>query len=197
MSLAIISLSFVGLFQATSAAFEETVTVAGTSFSIASEFQGGTGPADTNTALKLFKNLAGGTDFENLTDTVEGMNFEDVEPVWRGNFPLKMYNKGLETLDIISAVNYISDVNTIRDDIYVQISVWDDANNNGVFEVTEEGDMLGYDTILRLRNDKFVLGEIAPGETKGFVMKFDGSGITQSNAGQSAVYDFTFTGVGM
>jgi len=28
-------------------------------------------------------------------------------------------------------------------------------------------------------------------------MKFDGSGITQSNAGQSAVYDFTFTGVGM
>lgn len=198
-SLIVVLLSVAGLFQATSAVFEETVKVAGTSFSVATNFDGGGDPPPTpsNTALKMLKNLALGHEPGNLVDFIPGASFENINPTWVSEVPVKMYNAGSQVLDIVASAAYISDVDTIRDDIYVEISAWDDLNNNGVIDGGEEGDSYGRDTILRLRNDTFPLGELVSGETRGFILRFDGAGLTEVNKGMSAVYDFTFTGFGL
>lgn len=198
-SLAVVLLSLGGLFQATSAVFEETVKVAGSSFSVATSFDGGGGPPPTtsNTALKMLRDLSLGPDASNLSDFVPGSSFENISPTWISESSIKMYNAGDELLDVVASSDYISDVDTIRDDIYVEISAWDDSNSNGIVDAGEEGDSFGRDTILRLRNDTFPLGEIASGETKGYILRFDGAGLTEVNQGMSAVYDFTFTGFGL
>jgi len=198
-SLAIVGLSLSGLFQATSAVFEETVKVAGNSFSVATIFDDGGGgtPTPSNTALKILKDLSLGAQISNLADFVPGSTFENINPTWIAESPLKIHNDGTSVLDVIASADYISDVNTLRDDIYIEISSWDDVNNNGVVEAGEEGDSYGRDTILRMKNDTFPIGEIAAGETKGYLLRFDGSGLTEVNKGMSAVYDFTFTGLGL
>ena len=196
MSFAIVALSLSGLFGATSAVFEETVKVAGTSFSVATSFEGGGVAPDSNTALKMLKDLAVGTDSLNLSDSVPGQSFENIEPTWVGVSTVKMYNQGDIPLDLITSAEYVSDLNTLRDDINIEISAWNDDNSNGILDAGEEGDSYGYDTILRMKNDTFPIGTIGAGETKGFVLRFDGAGLTDSNKGSSAVYDFTFTGVG-
>ncbi|PIR42581.1 hypothetical protein CO058_02885 [candidate division WWE3 bacterium CG_4_9_14_0_2_um_filter_35_11] len=199
-SLAVVLLSLGGLFQATSAVFEETVKVAGSSFSVATSFDGGGGPpppASSNTALKMLADLSLGHVASNLSDFVPGSSFENISPTWISESPIKMYNTGTELLDVVASADYISDVDTLRDDIYVEISAWDDSNSNGVVDAGEEGDSFGRDTILRLKNDTFPLGEIAPDETKGYILRFDGVGLTEVNQGMSAVYDFTFTGFGL
>ncbi len=198
-SLAIIGLSLSGLFQATSAVFEETVKVAGNSFSVATIFEGGGGgtPGTSNTALKILKNLSLGAETSNLADTVPGSTFENISPTWVAESPLKIHNDGTTALDVVASADYVSDVNTLRDDIYIEISAWNDANNNGAVDAGEEGDSFGRDTILRMKNDTFPMGEIAAGETKGYLLRFDGAGLTEVNKGMSAVYDFTFTGLGL
>lgn len=198
-SLFIVLLSLAGLFQATSAVFEETVKVAGTSFSVATSFDGGGGTPSTspNVALKMLTDLSRGNASSNLSDFVSGASFENISPTWVSVSPIKIYNAGSQSLDVVASANYISDVDTIRDDIFVEISAWDDVNNNGVVDAGEEGDSYGRDTILRLKNDTFPIGEIATGETKGYILRFDGSGLTEINQGMSAVYDFTFTGFGL
>ena len=198
-SLAIVGLSLSGLFQATSAVFEETVKVAGNSFSVATTFDDGGGgtPGTSNAALKILKNLSLGAETSNLADTVPGSTFENISPTWVAESPLKIHNDGTTALDVVASANYISDVNTLRDDIYIEISAWNDANNNGVVDAGEEGDSYDRDTILRMKNDTFPIGEISAGETKGYLLRFDGAGLTEVNKGMSAVYDFTFTGLGL
>lgn len=198
-SMAVVLLSLGGLFQATSAVFEETVKVAGSSFSVATSFDdgGGTPPTSSNTALKMIRNLSLGPASDNLVDSVPGASFENISPTWVAETPIKMHNVGSSVLDVVASADYISDVDTIRDDIYVEISAWNDANSNGQIDAGEEGDSYGRDTILRLKNDTFPLGEILSGETKGYILRFDGAGLSEANQGMSAVYDFKFTGFGL
>jgi len=192
-SLAVLAVAFVSIFQATSAVFEESVKVAGTSFTVGTTAGGG----DTgNTALKMLLDVSGSNESTNLTDTTAGPSFDNIDAEWVDTILVKLYNQGAETLDVVSNVEYINDPDTLRDDIFVEILSWDDVNNNGLLDAGEEGVSYGYDTILRLKNDIFLLGMIEPGEVKGLALKFDGTGVTDYNFGQSAVYDFEFVGMG-
>ena len=148
-----------------------------------------------NTALKFLLNVSGSTESSNLTDTVAGPVLDNIDSIWSDVILLKLYNKGTTPLNVVSKAEYINDPNTLRDDIFVKAVAWNDANNNGVLDSGEEGVSYGYDTILRWRNDTFPVGLLGSGEVKGVALKFDGTGVTDSNIGQSAVYDFVFTGV--
>src|SRR3989344_2543847 len=191
-SLVIIAMAVVSLFQATSAVFEESVRVAGTSFTVGTSAEDNTAG---NTALKFLLNVSGSTESSNLTDTVAGPVLDNIDSIWSDVILLKLYNKGTTPLNVVSKAEYINDPNTLRDDIFVKAVAWNDANNNGVLDSGEEGVSYGYDTILRWRNDTFPVGLLGSGEVKGVALKFDGTGVTDSNIGQSAVYDFVFTGV--
>ena len=191
-SLVLISLAAASLFEAATAAFEETVSVAGTSFTVGTEVGGN---VDSNTALKFLVDVGGAVEASNFADTINGPEFGNIDNLWTESVSIKIHNKGELPLDLISKSNYVNDPDVLRDDIFVEVLAWDDINGDGAFDTGEEGTSYGHDTILRWRNDTFPLGEILGSETKGFVLKFDGSGITDANFGQTAVYDFIFTGV--
>lgn len=193
LSVSLIALSVLAIFQATSAALQETVKVAGTSFGVSSDVTGGI--VDTNTALKLFANLEGTASGSNLVDSVAGPSFSNMTTSWTDNYLVKVHNKSASPMDLIAMSEYINDPDTLRDDIYVEIVEWDDVNSNGQLDDGEEGASHGYDTILRLKNDTFNLGSIAANQTKGFAFKFDGSGLSEANQSMNAVYDFLIKGV--
>lgn len=186
------------LVTGTLAILEETVKLTGTTFNIAAnagQGTGGSGEELTNNAfLKMLTNLSGSTDSSNLADAVVGPIFNDVDTPWTGNALVKLYNKGSVSVDVIAKSDYVSDPDTLRDDIFVAIYDWNDSNHNGALDSGEKGALHKRDTILRLKNDTFPLGSLNATEVKGFVLEFDGSGISSANAGKSAVYDFTFTG---
>ena len=189
-------MSCASLFGITSAAFEEKVSVAGASFTIG-ESSGTPGGEETgtNTALKIFVNNANSSQGSNLADMVTGPVFENVTPEWVQSVPIKLYNKGTTILEVVGSATYISDPDTLRDDLFIEILAWNDANNNGLAEETEIGESFGHDTILRFKNDTFSLGELSGESVKGYVLRFDGTGLSDVNIGKTAVYDFVFTGV--
>ncbi len=180
-------------------ALQETVKLTGTTFNVSAGAgqggSGGGGGTSSNQFLKMLQSLSGSSADSNLGDIKVGPVFNNVDVMWTDQAVVKIHNKGGVDVDVIAKADYISDPDTLRDDIYVEILEWNDSNSNGTYEVGEEGQSYKRDTILRLRNDTFLLGKITPSQTKGYVLKFDGSGISSVNAGKSAVYDFTFTGV--
>ena len=194
LSLALILLCSVSLFGVAAAAFEEKVSVLGTTFTVG-EMGGVPAPVGSNTALKLLKTNSGGSDSGNLADTVNGPAFNDVNQTWTQTFSIKLFNKGDKTLAVSSGATYISDPDTLRDDLFVEILDWNDSNNNGTVEESEIGASHGHDTILRMKNDTFNMGDISPSAVKGYVLRFDGSGLSEANVGKTAVYDFVFTAV--
>ncbi len=194
----IFTFSVLTLYGAVYAALEETVKVTGVTFNVGSTFGtgGGTGGGTTtgNTALKMLNSLTGGTVSTNLLDSKQGLTYDSINDVWTATYPVKIHNKSASSMNLVAMADYISDVDTLRDDIYVSIVEWNDADEDGVVDDSEEGQVYGNDTILRLKNDTFVLGTMAANGTRGFVYKFNGSGLTTTNAGQTATYDFTITG---
>lgn len=198
-ALIMIGISMASLLQVASAVLQESVKVAGTSFSVGTGTGtggGGGGTTTGNTSLKILTNLTGGTNTSNLSDSVAGPTFTNVGPDWMDNFPVKVYNKGTVPLNLVALADYINDPDVLRDDIYVKIVEWNDSDNDGLVDTGEEGQTYGYDTILRLRNDTFGLGTINPSQQRGFVMKFDGTGVSEANANMNAIYDFVVTGTG-
>ena len=174
---------------------QENGKVKGTMFKVSSTpVQGGSGGADLNNSLKLLKNLAGDTGSTNLTDELAGPTFENLNTGWKDGMPLKIYNQGEKMLKLVSTADYANDPYTLRDDIFVKISAWNDANNNAGVEPSEIGASYGYNSILRMKNDTFNLGNINPGEVKGIILEFDGAGLSEANAGQNATFDFVVKG---
>lgn len=177
------------------AAISETVKITGTTFNVGTTFGGGSGgPSETNTMLKMYTDLSGSNADSNLADSVSGPVYNDVNDTWSNDYAVKIYNKGSTNMTLVAKADYIDDPNTLRDDIYVTIIEWNDSNSDGIVDTSELGATYGNDTILRLRNDTFALGSISAGETRGFVYRFDGSGLSEANASQSAIYDFTIIG---
>jgi hypothetical protein len=174
---------------------QEYGKVSGTTFRVSSDpvVEGGV-PIAGNQSLKLLQSLTGSTTANNLADQVPGPIFQNINTAWKGKALLKVYNSGTKTLKLISSAEYNSDPNTLRDDIFVKVSEWDDKNNNGKFEDNEIGDSYGYNSVLRMKNDTFNLGNLSAGDVKGFVMEFDGTGLSETNASQEAIYDFIING---
>lgn len=188
-------MSGLSLFGVTSAAFEESVSVLGTSFTIGESTGGSGNESGTNTALKILVSNASESQGSNLADTIAGPSFDSITPEWVQSVPIKLYNKGSAVLDIVGSAAYVNDPDTLRDDLFIEILAWNDTNNNGTVEESEIGESYGYDTILRFKNDTFNLGELGAESVKGYVLKFDGSGLSDVNIGKTAVYDFIFTAV--
>lgn len=194
LSGALVLLSCVSLFGITSAVFEENVSVAGTSFTIGTS-SGEPGGTTGNTALKILKSNTAAASGSNLADTITGPAFENVNTTWVQTLPVKLFNKGTKTLAIVSGATYVSDPDTLRDDLYIEILAWNDTNNNGTVQEAEIGQSFGKNTILRFKNDTFALGDLTANSTKGYVLRFDGTGLSDANIGKTAIYDFIFTGV--
>lgn len=192
-NITIVSFSLLTMVGAIYAVFEETVTVAGASFTVIADSDAGIG--GTNTDLKILVDTSLSAEGSNLDDQVAGPVFDSVSTSWTEDYPLKIYNNGDKVLDIVSKASYVSDVDVLRDDIYVEVFSWSDSNSNGLVDDGEIGESFGRDTILRWRNDTFPLGQLNPGETAGYLLRFDGSGITDTNVGMQAIYDFLFIGV--
>jgi|LakMenE01Jun11ns_1017448.scaffolds.fasta_scaffold9908064_2 hypothetical protein len=193
ISFALIFLLSIG--SAVYAFIQENGKVKGTTFKVSSTpVQGGSGGADLNNNLKLLKDLAGTTGTTNLTDELAGPTFENLNTAWKDSYPMKLYNQGEKPLKLISAAEYVNDQYTLRDDIFVKISAWNDVNNNAGAEPSEIGSSYGYNSILRMKNDTFNLGNINPGEVRGVILEFDGTGLSESNAGQTAMFDFVIKG---
>jgi hypothetical protein len=193
-SLVMVLMASLVVYQSSVAALEEIVTVAGTSFTIGTTSGGGEEPQNTNTTLKFLADLGDSSSGSNLVDTINGPDFDEITPEWTEDMPVKVHNKGQVTLSLIGSANYVSDPNTLRDDIFVEILEWNDANSNGLLDDGETGTSYGHDTILRLKNDTFALSTLSPGQTRGLVFRFDGSGVTETNFGMSAIYDFIISG---
>ncbi len=177
------------------AAISEKGNVKGTTFKVASSFPDPVPVPSSNNALKLINNLTGGTVDSNLVDDLTGPTYDNVSPTWSAFYPMKFYNKSDEILNLVASAEYIDDANTIRDDLYVAIYEWNDVNSNGVYDNGEAGTLFQRDTILRLKNDTFNLGQINGKATKSIVMKFDGEGLSSANFSQQGVFDFVFMGV--
>ncbi len=199
--------SLFGLASAVYALVEETVKITGVGFQIASSFASTTptptpttSPTPTpiivvgNANLKLLKIPNAGTSSANIADAVVGPVYQNVDPSTEKYFPVKFYNQGQVNLNLVATADYVSDPDTLRDDLYVGVYDWNDLDSDGQYDVGESGTAYGYDTILRLRNDTFLLGSIAGGQTKGFVYKFSGSGLSSANLSMSAIYDFKIVG---
>lgn len=204
-----LAFSFFGLASAVYALVEETVKITGVGFQIASNFSSSTpSPTPTSTPsvtptptisvgnanLKILKVPTAGTGSTNIADSIDGLVYQNVNPATEQYFPVKVYNKGQVNLNLVASADYISDPDTLRDDLYVGIYEWTDTNSNGQYEVGELGTALGSDTILRLRNDTFPLGVLSGGQVKGFVFKFAGTGLSSANFSKSAIYDFKIIG---
>lgn len=174
---------------------QEHGKVNGTTFKVSSQpvAEGGV-PTAGNQNLKLLQNLIGATTANNLADQIPGPVFQDINTAWKDKSLVKVYNSGTKTLKLVSSAEYASDPNTLRDDIFVKISQWNDNNKNGKFEETELGESYGYDSVLRMKNDTFELGNLNAGDVRGFVMEFDGTGLSETNASQEAVYNFLING---
>ena len=176
---------------------QENGKVKGTTFKISSTpGQGNEGDgsgSNGNANLKLVKVLAGGLGTDNLVDEVEGPTFNNITADWKDKVLLKVHNKGQKTLKLLSKAEYINDPDTLRDDIFIKISEWND-NSDGILQTNEIGKVYGYDSVLRMKNDTFNLENILAGSTKSFVVEFDGSGLSEANANQTAIYDFLISG---
>lgn len=190
--------SLLGMASAVYALVQETVKITNMGFEVASSFDGSATPTPTptsaNSSLKMLKQLDLGSASTNLSDTVSGIVFKNMTPTFDQSFPIKVYNQGQVNLNLVASADYISDPNTLRDDIFVAVYEWNDTNSNGVVDSNELGTKYGEDTILRLKNDTFALGAITPNQIKGLVYKFKGTGLSSANYGQSAVFDFKLVG---
>ena len=174
---------------------QENGKVKGTTFKVSStpgqEIEEGGSSGNAN--LKLLKILSGGLGSDNLVDEVEGPTFNNITAAWKDKVLLKVHNKGQKILKLQSKAEYINDPDTLRDDIYIKISEWTD-NGDGILQTNEIGKVYGYDSVLRMKNDTFNLETISAGGVKSFVVEFDGSGLSEANANQTATYDFLISG---
>ena len=185
LGLLVLMVAISSLTIATKAAFSDTGKVLGTTFMV--------GSAD----VKLVDNLSGGVDTSNLVDTKLGPVFANLYPGWSQDYPLKIYNDGSLNINLESSSNYTTadDPGSLREYVNVEIFTWDDANHDGVIDLTEvSSSSLAKKTLLRWKTEGIPLGTINAGELKGFVLRFSSASIPDTKQGLSAKYDFEFDG---
>lgn len=198
LGISMLILGIATLSMGTLALISESIKITGATFNIsadAGQAGGGSGgETSTNSSLVFMKDLTGTLNSTNLADDVVGPVFNNINENWTEDYLVKAYNKGSQSLNLVAKADYINDPTTLRDDLYVSIIEWDDLNNNGQVDSGEEGTVYGNDTILRLKNDTFDLGQINPADVKGFIYRFNGFGLSTANANESAVFDFVISG---
>ncbi len=176
-------LALVGIVSgAAYAAFADKGEILGSSFSV--------GSAD----IKLYKDLSGGPTSENLTDSLAGPSFTNISSNWSADFPLKIYNNASDHIQLTSNAFYetINDPDDLRQILYVEPINWGDPNNNGIVEDGELGSTFGRKTLVKWKTEGYDLSSVAPGSTKGMILRFSSDAIPDTKQGKTAVFDFIF-----
>jgi hypothetical protein len=181
-----IMLTFLFSFGIAYAAFGDQAKFVGSTFSV--------GSAD----LKLLGDLSIDPVASNLFDDLPGVNFDNINSTWSADYPLKLYNNTDSILSLTSNSNYetSNDPDDLRQDLYVEIFSWNDLNKDGIVEDTELGTSLGKKTFVKWKTEGFLLTDISPREVNGYLLRFSAEGITDSQQGSTAIFDFDFDSLG-
>jgi hypothetical protein len=169
------------------AAFGDKGKILGSSFSV--------GSAD----IKLLNDLAGGTTPDNLADELAGPSFSNISPYWTQDYPLKIYNNATGHIQLTSNANYetANDPDDLRQIIFVEPINWGDQNHDGIVDDGELGSSFGRKTIVKWKTEGYDLSSVAPGGTKGMILRFSTDSVPDSKQGKSAVFDFEFDSLGL
>lgn len=169
------------------AAFSDRGKVLGSSFSV--------GNAD----IKLFNDVAQGSDETNLKDEINGPSFTNIGQNWHQDYPIKIYNNGTYKMALASYANYetVNDPDDLRQYLYAEIFKWDDADSDGVVDENELLESLGRKTIIKWKTEGFNMGEFDPGQVLPFVIRFSTENISDTKQGVQGIYDFEFESIEM
>ena len=167
------------------AAFSDKGKVLGSTFSVG------------NSDIKLLENIGGTTSQDNLKDELSGPNFINLTPNWTQDYPLKIYNNGSTALQITSNSEYetANDPDDLRSYIYVEPMDWDDSNGNGQLDSGEEGLSYGKKSITKWKTEGFDFGTINMGTTRGFILRFSTTSLSDTKQGKTGSYDFEINAI--
>ena len=140
------------------------------------------------------EDLAGGVDAQNLADAINGPLFEQIGQNWTQDYLVKLFNNATDTLDITSVADYetANDENDLRQDINVEIIVWDDVNGDGILDGGEEGVSTGKKSIVKWKTEGFDITSIEPGNTLGLIVRFSVENLSDTKQGAQITFDFEF-----
>ena len=169
------------------ASFTDQTKFAGSRFSV--------GSAD----LKLVNNLAGGVESGNLVDDKPAPTYDGIYSLWTADYLVKLVNNGNQVVNLTSNMDYLTanDPGNIREVLYVEPIDWTDANGNGEAEADELGTSAGKKAFTSWKSTGYDFGNLAPGQVKGYVMRFSAGTLTNAKMGQTGIYDFVFDAVGL
>lgn len=179
-----VCLSAIGV---TYASFGDKGEITGSTFSV--------GSAD----IKLLKDLSGGLTSENLVEEMQGPSFTNISPNWIDDYALKIYNNASTQVTLTTNASYetANDPAELRQVIYVEPFIWNDANSDGIVENHELTESFGRKTIIKWKSEGFNLGTLPSGEVKGFVLRFTAPTLSDTKQGASAIFDFEFNSLGL
>ncbi len=177
-----VSLVFVG--AATKAAFQSSGSVSDVTFKV--------GGVD----IKLLEDLSQGPSESNLKTSKAGLTFQDLFPGWTKDYPLKIYNNGTLSINVISTAYYetANDPAGLREYIFAELFPWNDQNSDGIVDTDELGTSLGKKSIVKWKTEGYVLGDLIPSGTQGLLVRFTAGNIPDTKMGQQAKYTFEFSG---
>jgi hypothetical protein len=164
------------------AAFADRGDVLGSKFSV--------GSAD----LKLYQDVTLGPEPDNLVDQLDGPEFINISSNWFGYYPIKLLNNGTNVVALSSNADYetANDPEDLRQLINVEIYEWEDINNDGIAEDPELTRSWGQKSIVKWKTEGYILDNLDPGQTRGFVLEFSTQSISDTKQGASAIFDFMF-----
>jgi hypothetical protein len=167
------------------AAFADRGDILGSKFSI--------GSAD----LKLYQDISLGPEPDNLVDQLNGPEFTNISSNWFDYYPIKIFNNGTSTIALSSNADYetANDPDDLRQLINVEIYEWEDTNNNGVAEDEEMIRSWGLKSIVKWKTEGYLLDNLEPGQTRGFLLEFSTQTIGDTKQGASGIFDFIFDSV--
>ena len=171
------------------ASFTDQSKFAGSRFSV--------GSAD----LRLYGDLAGGTDAANLVDTKPVPSYDNIYPGWIDNYLVKIYNNGTQPVTLTSNMDYLTanDPANLREYLYMEPYDWNDLDNDGVFDgESEQGISHTKKAFTAWKSTGFNFGQLDAGATKALIMRFSaGNNLTNSKMGAVGTFDFMFDSVGI
>lgn len=184
-AVAVLSAITVGIVYA---AFVDKVNVLGSTFSV------------SNADLRIMRDTTLGTNPANLVEEIPGPSFDHIGQTWHEDYGVKLANIGDAKLQVISRADYetANDPQDLRQDMYVEIFEWGDADQDGIPDEGEYetyGKTYGKKTIVKWKTEGIDLEEVNPNQGKYIVLRFSTENLSDTKKGATAIFDFVFEGI--
>jgi hypothetical protein len=149
--------------------------------------------------IQLLDNLALPPTTDNRVDTKPVPNFTLINPHYIKDYLVKIYADSSSRIALGSKSNYTTaeDPDDIRRYLLVEIFEWNDINSNGLAEQEELGQSFGTKSIIEWKTEGFNLGELAPGQVNGYLMRFSSPNITNEKQNKTGKFSFEFSAVSL